>query len=159
MKGVFGSCVILLGLFQCSPYSVDRPDGERLFQIHCASCHGANGEGGRGPSLVAQKLARSTTHRRLVGVIRSGIPGTEMPASRLNGDEILAIAAWVRALGNIPAESVAGDAKRGEQIYRGAGRCTECHMIGGWGGALGPDLTDYRAAAQRILFESSDSQS
>jgi putative heme-binding domain-containing protein len=141
MKRVLPLCVTLVALFQCSPYSTDRPDGERLFQVHCASCHGANGEGGRGPS-IEQTLTRVTTHGQLVKVIRGGIPGTEMPGSRLNEDEIREIAAWVRALGKVPPEKVAGDARRGQQIYRAAGRCADCHMISGWGGALGPDLTD-----------------
>jgi putative heme-binding domain-containing protein len=140
MKRVLAVCVALAGLFQCSPYSADRPDGERLFQIHCASCHGAEGQGGRGPALAGTGAGRGATHRRLVRVIRSGIPGTEMPASKLNEDEIREIASWVGALGGFPAEQVRGDAKRGEGIYVVAG-CSECHTIAGWGGAFGPDLT------------------
>ena len=33
-------------------------EGRRLFQIHCTSCHGPNGEGARGASLLSPNLPR-----------------------------------------------------------------------------------------------------
>ena len=34
--------------------------GEKLFQVHCALCHGPNGEGGRGPMLTRAKLLHAS---------------------------------------------------------------------------------------------------
>lgn len=44
--------------------------------------------------------------------------------------------------------SKAGDASRGEQVYRRQGlSCVGCHAIGGAGGMVGPDLTSIGASA------------
>ena len=37
----------------------DLARGEKLFQVHCARCHGAKGEGSRGPALARPKLPRA----------------------------------------------------------------------------------------------------
>jgi putative heme-binding domain-containing protein len=52
------------------------------------------------------------------------------------------LAAWVRRLGQSPVEAVSGDAGVGERLYSAKGNCAQCHAIKGWGGALGPDLTE-----------------
>jgi putative heme-binding domain-containing protein len=136
------SVTFLTLLVQCSPQGGDLARGERLFKIHCASCHGSNGEGARGPALAVPKLARAPTEKSLTALIRAGIRGTEMPGSKLPQDEIGEIAAWVRSLGERPVEKVPGDPKRGEQLYFTKGNCAGCHAIRGWGGPLGPDLTE-----------------
>jgi putative heme-binding domain-containing protein len=49
----------------------------------------------------------------------------------------------------IAAVEVAGDAARGEEIYRRAELlCTSCHAIGGAGGQVGPDLGSLGGSAQ-----------
>lgn len=67
-----------------------------LFRRSCASCHGLEGKGGVGPSLVgiAKKLTE-TQHRRLV---IDGKPGTQMPAfgGVLSDAEIDAIVKYER---------------------------------------------------------------
>jgi putative heme-binding domain-containing protein len=37
---------------------------------------------------------------------------------------------------------VPGDSAAGREVYYGAGRCMNCHMIRGEGGYLGPDLSN-----------------
>ena len=37
----------------------DLLNGGKLFHVHCALCHGPNGEGGRGPLLTRAKLPRA----------------------------------------------------------------------------------------------------
>src|SRR6516164_5721001 len=59
----------------------DLARGEKLFQIHCARCHGAKGEGSRGPALNRPKLPRATDDAALVQIIDDGIRGTEMPGA------------------------------------------------------------------------------
>lgn len=119
----------------------DRAHGQRHYQTHCASCHGLQGEGGRGPTLTLAALPRATDDTALVGIVQRGIPGTDMPRTRLERDEIWQVAAYVKSLGQVNAEPTKGDAGRGEQIYASKGGCGFCHSIRGRGGALGPDLT------------------
>ncbi|HKQ73835.1 MAG TPA: c-type cytochrome [Blastocatellia bacterium] len=116
--------------------------GARLFQDHCAGCHGPKGEGGSGPTLATPTLVRATTEQLLIRVIAEGIPGTEMPRSRLDTEQIKQIADFVRGLGQLPPERVSGDPRRGKEIYLEKGACAQCHAINGVGGALGPDLTE-----------------
>jgi cytochrome c oxidase cbb3-type subunit III len=116
--------------------------GERLFRLHCAGCHGPKGEGGKGPNLAMSRLARSPAEEELIKVITDGIDGTEMPTSRLDKDQIQQVATFVRQLGVLPPEMVPGNAQQGEQLYLSKGNCTQCHAIKGRGGASGPDLTE-----------------
>lgn len=116
--------------------------GESLFQAHCAGCHGPKGEGGSGPTLTVPTLTRASDDETLRKIIAEGIPGTEMPRSRLNQEQIRQLAIFVRQFGQAAAERVTGDAKRGQELYLTKGGCVQCHTINGRGGALGPDLTD-----------------
>src|ERR1041384_580187 len=59
----------------------DVANGEKLFQHHCALCHGPKGEGGRGPVLTRAKLTRAPDDGTLLKVIENGIRGTEMPGA------------------------------------------------------------------------------
>jgi cytochrome c oxidase cbb3-type subunit 3 len=117
--------------------------GRRLFLTHCASCHGADGEGARGPTLAVPRLTRAPDLPSLSETIRHGIEGTLMPGTRLEADEVRQLATFVLGLGRgKTVETVSGDVTRGEHVYRTKGGCTECHTIKGQGGAVGPDLTD-----------------
>jgi len=122
----------------------DLARGRELFQERCAGCHGPSGEGGRGPTLAAAKLANTQTDEQLMWIIQYGIPGS-MPESKLDEDENLAIAAWVRSLGRRPVQTARGNAEKGGRIYRGKGGCDRCHTLNGSGGAVGPDLSDIGA--------------
>ena len=66
-----------------------------------------------------------------------------MPPFPLPDEKIWQLVAFVRSL-NAPAiESVvAGNGQAGRKIFFGTGTCTNCHMIRGQGGFLGPDLSD-----------------
>jgi cytochrome c oxidase cbb3-type subunit III len=90
--------------------------GMRLFQVHCAACHGPQGEGGTAPTLAVPNLVRATTEQLLVNIIRDGIAGTEMPRSRLAPEEIQQIAAYVRKLGQAPPTTTNSNTKRGEHL-------------------------------------------
>src|SRR6266516_3898020 len=125
----------------------DLARGEKLFQVHCARCHGAKGEGSRGPALARPKLARAPDDAALLKVIEQGIRGTEMPgASAMSDREMRQAAAYVRSLGKLPMTPVPGDPAHGAEIYRGKGNCASCHSIHGEGGVAGPDLSTIGAA-------------
>jgi putative heme-binding domain-containing protein len=127
------------------PQAIDA--GKSQFGQACAACHGANGEGGRGPNLVQSDHVRRMTDDQLFNTIRRGIPGGGMPAFPLPDTTIWQIVTYLRSL-STPAflVPVAGDVKAGADIYR-AQHCDSCHMISGHGGFLGPDLTDIAASS------------
>ncbi|MEO6437040.1 MAG: c-type cytochrome [Tepidisphaeraceae bacterium] len=119
----------------------DLANGDKLFQHHCALCHGPKGEGGRGPMLTAAKLSRAADDTALVEVIKHGIRGTEMPgAGSMMDREVSQTAAYVRSLGKVSQKPVPGNPARGAEIYRGKGACASCHSILGQGGISAPDL-------------------
>ena len=119
----------------------DLATGAKLFENHCARCHGPKGEGDRGPMLTRAKLSRAPDDGALVKVIEDGIRGTEMPgAGSMSEHEVRQTAAYVRSLGRLPLKPVLGNPARGSEIYRGQAGCASCHSIKGEGGLSGPDL-------------------
>lgn len=56
-------------------------EAHKLYQRHCASCHGQDRLGGVGPALLPGNLKR-LRRGNAVSVIRSGRPATQMPAFR-----------------------------------------------------------------------------
>src|ERR1035438_492057 len=129
----------------------DLLSGEKLFQVHCALCHGPKGVGGRGPLLTRAKLSRAADDSALLKILEDGIRGTEMPgAGAMSDREMRQTAAYVRSLGKVAMKPVPGDAAHGAEIYRGKGNCAGCHAVHGEGGVEGPDLSgigDSRSAA------------
>src|SRR5450432_3753510 len=116
--------------------------GEKLFQVHCALCHGPKGEGGRGPMLTRAKLSRAPDDATLLKILEDGIRGTEMPgAGAMSDREMRQTGAYVRFLGKLALKPVPGNAAHGAEIYQGRGNCAGCHAIHGEGGIAGPDLS------------------
>src|SRR5258708_36857338 len=66
---------------QVNPHSTesDIAQGKRIFQGHCAGCHGPGGEGGRGAILARPILTRASDDATLFQILKDGITGTEMP--------------------------------------------------------------------------------
>jgi cytochrome c oxidase cbb3-type subunit 3 len=121
----------------------DLKNGQQLFIGQCARCHGSRGEGGRGAVLATPRLRHAPDDESLFLVIRDGIRGTEMPAGyAVDTRETWQLAAYVRSLGRMAAETVPGDPKRGQELYGTKGRCSQCHITSGQGGSLGPELTE-----------------
>jgi cytochrome c oxidase cbb3-type subunit III len=118
--------------------------GRTLFQAQCAYCHGADGDGGRGANLARPTLRRAPTDEALFRIVNRGVPGTGMPGNAMSARETWQVVAYVRSLGQVKHQPLAGDASRGEQVYQTSG-CATCHTVRGRGGPLGPDLTDIGA--------------
>jgi cytochrome c oxidase cbb3-type subunit 3 len=148
MKSALLCVVCVIGAVAATEPKVKLPNsradlarGEKLFQHHCALCHGQTGEGGRGPMLTRAKLARAPDDAALLKVIEEGIRGTEMPgAGAMSDREMHLTAAYVRSLGKVPLKPVPGNQAHGAEIYRGKGGCVSCHSIQGEGALSGPDL-------------------
>src|SRR5262245_26155808 len=109
--------------------NVDVDAGRRLFQGMCVECHGAGGAGGDAPSLNRPRLNHAPDDMALANVIANGIPNTAMPRiRRFTESELAQLVAYVRSLGKIAQERVAGDAKRGNAVYKNL-NCSSCHII------------------------------
>jgi cytochrome c oxidase cbb3-type subunit III len=119
--------------------------GEKLFQTNCAPCHGPKGEGGRGANLAVRKLPLAPDDAALTAIIANGIPGTQMPATRMTAEESAQLVRFVRSLGKSQSASVPGDRASGEKLFWSKGNCGQCHTVGARGGHIGPDLTDVGA--------------
>jgi putative heme-binding domain-containing protein len=64
-----------------------------------------------------------------------------MPPSRLSDQEVRQIQAYLRGLAVRRPAAPAGDAARGETLFRGKGACLRCPIVHGEGGRMGPELT------------------
>jgi putative heme-binding domain-containing protein len=121
-------------------------EGRGLFNSTCTGCHGANGAAGEfGPGLAipGRSYAR-TTDSQIFDAIQHGIPGTPMPAQqgKLTDDQIWKISAYVKGLRGTAIDAPSpGNVANGEAIFWGKGQCGSCHMVGGKGSIVGPDLS------------------
>jgi mono/diheme cytochrome c family protein len=116
--------------------------GHKLFQKNCSACHGSEAKGGRGPDLTTGHWKSGASDADILRNILTGIAGTQMPAFPMPEDEGRAIVVWLRSLRSAgPEEQVTGDPRAGRALFFGSAGCSRCHMFGGRGGRLGPDLS------------------
>jgi putative heme-binding domain-containing protein len=117
------------------------------FVSRCASCHGLDGRGGEhAPDIVTSPSVRSRSDQSLFDVITHGLPRAGMPAfgQLLSPAEIRALVGYLRDAGkNGEGPAATGDAAKGRALFFGKAGCGQCHMIGGEGGFLGRDLSDF----------------
>jgi DMSO reductase family type II enzyme heme b subunit len=91
--------------------AADLDAGHRLYERHCASCHGPDGRGLPGAAnwptdgtwlwprdLTAGYLRGGAAHRDLACRIRAGMPGARMPPVTLSTAETETLVAYVRSL-------------------------------------------------------------
>lgn len=89
----------------------DLDAGHRLYERHCASCHGPDGRGLPGTAnwptdgtwlwprdLTAGYLRGGGAHRDLACRIRAGMPGARMPPAALSTAETDTLVAYLRSL-------------------------------------------------------------
>jgi cytochrome c oxidase cbb3-type subunit III len=125
-------------------------EGASLFRANCSPCHGLGARGGsRGPDLTSGRWIHGSTDSAIFRTITQGVPGTEMPANGFDDSEARAIIAYLRSLAPAKRALVSGDPVSGKKIYYGTAGCSNCHMINGSGGLLGPDLS--RVGASRSV--------
>src|SRR3954462_2477239 len=112
--------------------------GKQLFDAHCQDCHGLNGTGDEAPAI---NHPLSVDDAALHKIIRDGTPDGRMPrVRRMTEEEVDQLVAYVRVLGRGAPTPIAGNAERGRGVYQRLD-CAACHVVGGQGGVLGPDLT------------------
>ena len=121
----------------------DINSGKAVFRSNCAFCHGVNGAGGRGPTLIGARVAQNTSDAELKTIVKQGIAGTSMPAfDDMDDDDLDHLVAHIRSLSSsgVTSAPIAGDAKHGAQVYARSG-CASCHRVGDAGSDYGPSLT------------------
>lgn len=132
--------------------------GGKLWMASCAGCHGPDASGGaRGPNLVRRTLWHPLSDEAVFNAIRNGLPGTDMPPTKLSDEETWNLVAWVKAQTGPAGENrVPGDTEAGGAIFWGAkAGCSGCHSIRGKGGLMGPDLTNIGATHPLALIRES----
>jgi cytochrome c oxidase cbb3-type subunit III len=120
--------------------------GQKTYGSVCATCHGLDGRGGeRGPNIATRAEVQQLSDEETLHLLQTGIPVAGMPAFEALGvPKISAIVAYLRVLqGGGKASPILGDAQRGKLLFFGKARCANCHMISGFGGFIGADLTSY----------------
>jgi cytochrome c oxidase cbb3-type subunit 3 len=114
-------------------------EGKTLFEGSCAVCHGIDGSGGSGPNI--RHAASSLGPNGIETLVKVGFIGSGMPTFGELGDEkIRQIVDYVVSFEQEGSAATPGDPQKGKAIYRSK-NCSQCHIVDGQGGDLGPDLT------------------
>lgn len=136
--------------------AADVQDGSRVFQATCANCHGPDGDQITGIDLGRGQFRRPMTDQDLIRTIRTGIPGTPMPASNMSEEQAAHIVAYLRSTAAANrSTSAVGDTARGHGVFDGKGACVSCHRVSGTGSRLGPDLSDIGQKRRAVELERS----
>jgi cytochrome c oxidase cbb3-type subunit III len=141
--------VLVFALAASQAQTTAHNAGRQTFESSCAPCHGLNGKGGeRAPDIVTRpdivKLSDSGTLKAL----REGKPQAGMPPfAGLGPAKLSDILNYLRFLqGQRRTPEVVVNAEKGKETFSGKAGCSECHMVQGSGGFLGPDLSYYGAS-------------
>ncbi len=131
---------ILVGLMAlASPAFAQAPVGQDIFESRCASCHGADGNGGehaRGLTGAVPNLDDPS----LTTLIRGGLSARGMPAINVPDSEITPLIAFVRML----------KPRGGFQPYRKSFPMTTGKSLDGMVLSEGPDDAQVRSDDSRI---------
>ncbi len=117
--------------------SVAAARGQKLFLQNCAFCHGPNATGAEGPDLVRSTVVLHDEKGETIGpVVLNGRPDKGMPSfSGLTQAQIYDLAEFLHSrveqvanrFGYKLQNIVTGNAKAGEEFFRGTGGCIGCH--------------------------------
>ncbi|MFI1352265.1 c-type cytochrome [Streptomyces sp. NPDC020898] len=133
--------------------SLTITEGQRLYSVGCASCHGTGGQGtSDGPSLVGVGAAAVDFQVATGRMPAATSQGAQIPKKKniYSQAEIDQLAAFIASLGagpSVPTEEQYGpdgaDIAKGGELFRT--NCAQCHNFTGKGGALthgkfAPDL-------------------
>ncbi|GGK56756.1 cytochrome bc1 complex diheme cytochrome c subunit [Streptomyces flaveus] len=118
-------------------------EGQKLYAVGCASCHGTGGKGTTdGPSLVGVGAA-AVDFQVGTGRMPAQQPGAQVPKKKniYSQAEIDQLAAYIASLGagpTVPTENQyspeGADIAEGGELFRT--NCAQCHNFTGKGGAL-----------------------
>lgn len=123
--------------------------GRKSYETHCSMCHGLDARGGEhAPGIANSREVQGKSDKALFQIVRGGLPAAGMPSfPTLSENEVESVVKYLRTLGGAAsAENVNGDPLRGEKLFFGKAHCSDCHMLAGNGGFIGPDLSDFAIA-------------
>jgi cytochrome c oxidase cbb3-type subunit III len=137
-----------------NPFSGDpeaAESGYLVFRIYCSPCHGIRAQGGRAPDLTRGTYPHGDRDEDLYRTITKGVSGTEMSGfgGELIDEDVWRIVTYLRKIARHDETAVPGDRAAGEKLYLGKGACSQCHLVNGKGGHLGPELS--RIGRERSL--------
>src|SRR5947207_12180797 len=97
----------------------DVQDGQRLFLVNCAACHGPEGDAVPGVDLGHGKFRRASSDDELTKIIQKGIEGTAMPPSNFTNVQAGTIVAYLRDMAESTGRSTlsGGDAGQGKIVF------------------------------------------
>ena len=74
--------------------------GKSIFQVRCASCHGAEGQGGIGPNLTDDYWLHGGKMTEIRDTVTRGVPEKGMPpwGALLKKDEIHSVVAFIKSI-------------------------------------------------------------
>lgn len=89
-------------------YAATRPGdaarGQKMFATFCSSCHGPDGRGGRGGSIVDSSYLALVSDQHLRTVTITGMPGlgapdwrADVPGKPLSDEDVTDVVAWLAA--------------------------------------------------------------
>ena len=134
----------------------DIEDGGRVFRNTCANCHGPDGDQVSGIDLGRNIFRRAKTDDDLVQIIRTGVPGTGMPASDMSVAQAEQVVSYLRSVASTKrSTSALGDIGRGKALFETKGACTNCHRVNNVGSRLGPDLSNVGQLRRAVELETS----
>src|SRR5260370_4077524 len=144
MRRSFTISILFAVAFASTSLAQTAETGQKQFETRCAGCHGTDGGGGdHGPGIIDVRRPRASTPEAVRELIRKGIPEAGMPGLTLPDADLDAIAAFIGSLKALAIErNLPGDVAAGERFFFGKGKCVGCHMVGGRGGILGPELSN-----------------
>ncbi|MFR9797197.1 c-type cytochrome [Streptomyces sp. MS06] len=119
-------------------------EGQKLYSVGCASCHGTGGQGSSdGPSLIGVGAAAVDFQVGTGRMPAATSAGAQVPKKRVQYSqaEIDQLAAYIASLGAGPAVPTkqqyspeGADIAKGGELFRT--NCAQCHNFTGKGGAL-----------------------
>lgn len=134
-----------------APYEPQGEFGALVSRYRCLSCHQLRGWGGELSTVPLDRIGSQLQRSYLVayllnpGAVRVSIE-ERMPNFKMTPDEARALADYLSTVfvddaleQSVPTEPAA--ARRGERLFSDLG-CRGCHIVGGRGGYVGPDLSE-----------------
>jgi mono/diheme cytochrome c family protein len=125
--------------------------GAGIFADRCASCHGANGDGGTAPVLTGVVATRYPDVEDQVALVRAGKGAMPAFASSLSPDEIRDVVAYTRrstGTGPIGGGTAAGPQVDAAEVYRVT--CAGCHDDDGRGSYA--NGVDFRGGSMKTAY-------
>ena len=150
-----------------APDQAAAKKGEPLYKENCSTCHGENARGSQAPNLVRSTLVLHDEKGEEIGpVIKNGRPQAGMPAfPALSADDLYNIAQYLHLQVELAANrgtygatygalrnAVSGDARKGEEFFKGAGGCTNCHSVTGDLAKIGAKYSQPSSMQSRFLW-------